>query len=290
MAKSAAFSLRIFVADGDPDGLQLVERTNWIGKAVVFPRSQWTAVRSRPEFQQTGVYLLVGPKPDGLGDMLYIGEGDPVADRFASHIKEKEFWIRAVFFVAPGFLNKAHVQLLEARLIAKAREAKLVALDNGNQPTEPTLSEADFADMEVFLSNILGILPVLGVDAFNSGASASEADGDLVFNCSGRGVNARGRDTAQGFVVLHHSEASADVVDSLEKHFPNVVALRSDLIKNGVLVPGSGSLRFSQDYVFNSPSLAAAVVLGRSSGLTDWKDARGRTLRDVQAEQATDRS
>jgi hypothetical protein len=28
------FSLRIFVADGGPDGLRVVERSNWIGKAL----------------------------------------------------------------------------------------------------------------------------------------------------------------------------------------------------------------------------------------------------------------
>jgi hypothetical protein len=33
------FSLRIFVADGDPDGLRIVDRTNWNGKALVFPRA-----------------------------------------------------------------------------------------------------------------------------------------------------------------------------------------------------------------------------------------------------------
>lgn len=27
-----SFSLRIFVADGDPDGLRIVEKSNWIGK------------------------------------------------------------------------------------------------------------------------------------------------------------------------------------------------------------------------------------------------------------------
>ena len=27
-----AFTLRIFVADGDPDGLRIVERSNWVGK------------------------------------------------------------------------------------------------------------------------------------------------------------------------------------------------------------------------------------------------------------------
>jgi hypothetical protein len=32
------FSLSILVADGDPDGLRIVERSNWIGKALVFLR------------------------------------------------------------------------------------------------------------------------------------------------------------------------------------------------------------------------------------------------------------
>lgn len=27
---------------------------------------------------QTGVYLLLGPRPDGEGEMLYVGEGDPI--------------------------------------------------------------------------------------------------------------------------------------------------------------------------------------------------------------------
>ena len=33
------FSLRIFVADGDPDGLRIVDKSNCIGKALVFPRA-----------------------------------------------------------------------------------------------------------------------------------------------------------------------------------------------------------------------------------------------------------
>ena len=33
------FSLHIFVVDGDPDGLRIVDKTNWIGKALVFPRA-----------------------------------------------------------------------------------------------------------------------------------------------------------------------------------------------------------------------------------------------------------
>jgi len=39
MTSSQAFSMQISVPDGDPDPLRMVERANWIGKALVFPRS-----------------------------------------------------------------------------------------------------------------------------------------------------------------------------------------------------------------------------------------------------------
>jgi hypothetical protein len=82
--KINSFSLRIFVADGDPDGLRLVERSNWVGKALIFPRALLPQVKQRPELAQTGVYLLLGPQDDGDGDMLYIGEGDPIRPRLES--------------------------------------------------------------------------------------------------------------------------------------------------------------------------------------------------------------
>lgn len=62
MSLPPPFSLRIFVADGDPDGLRIVDRTNWNGKALVFPRAAWaqSSLSTRPELRQTGVYLLLG--------------------------------------------------------------------------------------------------------------------------------------------------------------------------------------------------------------------------------------
>ena len=281
---STPFSLRIFVADGDPDGLRLVERSNWIGKAVMFPRALYTKVRIRDEFKQTGVYLIQGPRTDGEGEMLYIGEGDPVGPRLESHYANKDFWTQAVFFVAgSGQLNKAHVQYLEAVLVSRALAAKRVKLDNGNKPTEPTLSEADRADMDVFLGNILGMLPVLGIHAFEKGIESIDADRKALLTCAARGASARGRDTAQGFIVLAGSTAAADEVDSLSKHFPTISQLRQDLLSNGVLVPDGTAWRFSQDYTFGSPSTASTFVLGRSSnGRTSWKDANGRTLKEIQ--------
>jgi len=88
MSNANPFSLRIFVADGDPDGLRLVERSNWVGKALMFPRALLPQVKQRPELSQTGVYLLLGPRDDGEGDMLYVGEGALHAAACSRHVRQ----------------------------------------------------------------------------------------------------------------------------------------------------------------------------------------------------------
>jgi hypothetical protein len=288
MSTQAPFSLRIFVADGDPDGLRLVERSNWIGKGVMFPRAIYTTVRGRAEFQQTGVYLLIGPRTQGDGEAIYIGEGDPVRPRLENHYANKDFWNRAVFFVAgPGQLNKAHVQYLEAQLVDRAKIAKRMPLENGNAPTEPTLSEADRADMEVFLANMLGMLPILGIQAFERNLDVTPVASATLLSCTGRGALATGYDTPQGFLVRTGSSAAETATPSLHDYAPTIVELRKDLLANGVLIQHDSQLVFTQDYTFSSPSYASSVVLGRNSnGRESWKDASGRTLKEIQEAQA----
>src|SRR5260370_39532220 len=50
------FSIRIYLVDGLPDGLRIVEKSNWTGKAVVCPRSRFPDAKSRLEFGRTGGY------------------------------------------------------------------------------------------------------------------------------------------------------------------------------------------------------------------------------------------
>lgn len=284
------FILHILVANGDPDGLRIVERSNWNGKAVMFPRPMFPVLRKRPEFEQPGVYLLIGPREDGNGETMYIGEGDPVGDRVNKHFANLDFWTRCAFFISStGHMNKAHIQYLEAHLIRRAKEAKRVPLTNVPDPTDPTLSDMDRAFVEVFLQNLLGMLPVLGITAFEQTQAPVAFEKELpLLHCEGKGVAATGLDALQGFVVKIGSGAATDHTPSLFKHFPGAKRIQEDLLKNGVLVPYNGNLRFTQDYVFSSPSLASTIVLGRvSNGRTDWKDARGRTLKELQEAQAS---
>lgn len=192
------------------------------------------------------------------------------------------------FFVAgQGHLNKAHVQFLESKLIKQAKAAKRMPLDNANQPSEPTLSEADVADMRVFLENMLGMLPVLGVHAFERPRERNIPGKTALLICQGKGVEAKGMETSQGFLVKAGSQAVLESVPSMKQHVRGMYDLRGDLIGSQVLSETDSYYRFTQDYVFSSPSTAAAVILGRSAnGRIEWKDKQGQTLKSLQALEA----
>src|SRR3954454_4704313 len=83
---SDGFTIRIFVPDGDPEGVRIIDRMASTGLAITFPRAQWPNIRIRAEFERAGVYVLSGyATEDADLPTLYIGQGDGVLDRIESH-------------------------------------------------------------------------------------------------------------------------------------------------------------------------------------------------------------
>lgn len=283
--KRRGFSVHVFLPNGDPDGVKVVEKDNWTGRGLVIPRVMFADTRTREELNRTGVYLLVGSSDESTLPTIYVGEGDPVKARLDQHAKAKDFWTHAVVFTSKDQnLNKAHVQHLESRLVELAAAAKRTVLDNGNQPAAPSLSEADIAAVEGFLDDMLLCLPLLGYGFFES--APGPAGKRVELSLRGKGFPARGFETAEGFVVLKGSQSPAAEVPSTP---PSIVTMRSELRKNGVLAVQGDHLVFTQDYVFGSPSTAAAVCMARNAnGRVEWKDAQGRSLREMQDQVAPD--
>jgi hypothetical protein len=279
MTDTLGFSVRIFIPTGEPEGLRIVEKSNWTGQGLVFPRARLGDVRKRPELTRAGVYILWGPGESGRLPRVYVGEGDGVLTRLDQHGKSKDFWTHAAVFTSKDQnLNKAHVQHLESRLVALASEAKRAELDNGNIPQLSALSEADAADAESFLRDLLLCLPVMGVAFFEKPKPEAASAGELFLKA--RGIEARGVDGAEGFIVRAGSQAAKDEVPSCHAYLKD---LRRALIEKGVFLDDGATYRLAQDYSFASPSNAAGVLLGRSAnGRTAWKDARGRTLTEIQ--------
>lgn len=289
-------SLELFFIDGKPDGMLTAEVFNWTGHVLMTPRTQLSTALKRIEARFTGVYVLLGE--DANGPLAYIGEGEDIGARIKSHDTVKDWWTTAVLITtASNNLNKAHVKYLESRLVEEARRIGKIALDNGNTPPRPSLSEAARANMENFLEYILMVLPALRIDSFlantrpKARATAVPVDGDesdaaLVFTLRTpkHGIEAtavleNGEFVVQqGSKVSHHWKGKGSELTSYGKLF-------DELVKTSVLMEQGGFRVFSENYAFKSPSAAAAVVNGRpANGTIEWKLADGRTYKEWEAE------
>lgn len=279
MKPNKPYSIRIFLPGGDPDGVRTIEKSNWSGAGLVIPRALFQEAKGRKEMGRTGVYVLVGPPEESGLPRLYVGEGDPIKPRLEQHAARKDFWTHCIAFTSKDEnLNKAHVQYLESKLIGAAVNAKRCVLDNANSPALPSLSEADAADAEGFLSEIMLCFPVLGLNAFTAGAPIQKNAHWLAI--SAKGIKAEGMESPEGFVVRAGSAAVKDEVPSCPT---SLIELRAALAANGVLKLSESGFLFTQDYVFSSPSTAAGVVQGRSAnGRVDWKAKDGKSLKELQ--------
>lgn len=297
-------SLELFYIDGRPDGMLTAEVFNWTGHVLMTPRTQLSAALARPEARYTGVYLLLGEQEGE--PRAYVGEGEDIAARIRAHDVRKDWWTSAVLITtAANKLNKAHVQYLEARLIAAAKAIGRVPLDNGTNPEGPSLSEADTAKMEGFLENLFVVLPALRVDMFIQRARPSAAtSGSSTAPALASGTTAS-VPTARFFMETprHGLRAFAALLDGefvveagslarrqwegrgTEQH--SYAQLHAELRRGGILVEDGDHCRFTQNYAFRAPSAAAAVVNGRpSNGTLEWKEVgTGMTYKVWEARQ-----
>ena len=133
---------------GIPKGLRTIEKSNWSGLGLVFPRDDFSEqVRLREEIQHPGVYILWGPGSQTIPtDASYIGECDTLVDRLVNHnnTDDKPFWQETIVFTSTDRnLNKAHVLFIEAQLVNIAKQANRCDLTNKQNPSEPNLSDRE---------------------------------------------------------------------------------------------------------------------------------------------------
>jgi len=277
-------TIKLFLVNGEPKRLRTAELSNWSGKAVAGPRSEFDAILAREESLQAGVYILTGTDPDTGKPAIYVGEAESIKDRIKAHLS-KDFWNQIVFFVSKDEnLTKSHIRFLEGRLIEQAAKAKRCVVTNG-QNSGAKLPESDREDMEVFLGKVYQLLPVLGVELLVQ-VSDSSAPGEKKkeqLHCDIKNVKAVGHLVPNGFLVLKGSEAVSKERPSVEK-WPAPKNMRQRFLDEGVLIERADKLEFTEDVEFSSPSAAAAVIHGGSAnGLTAWKNAKGKTLKQMES-------
>lgn len=276
-------TIKIFLVHGDPKRLRTAELSNWTGKAVAGPRSEFDGVLTREESDSSGVYFLTGADPESGRPAIYVGEAENIRDRIKAHL-EKDFWNQIIYFTSKDEnLTKAHIRYLEGKLIDQARKSGRAVVTNG-QSSGARLPESDREDMEIFLEKINQLLPVLGVELLVPAAAKAVGESEQKkLLCEIKGAKAEGHLSPSGFVVLKGSQAVLADRASSQK-WPWAMNMRQRLKEEGVLQPQGNYLVFTRDAEFTSPSSAAAVIHGgHANGLTAWKDKSGKTLKEIES-------
>lgn len=282
--------LTVYMIDGKAHGPRLSEIGNWVGKAIYSPRSSVNKIMNRQEINSPGIYCLKGdPENDAYEEKVYIGEAENIKARLKQHLSDpKRDFKELIFFVSKDeWLTKTQIKYLESRLIELAFEAKTAQVDNGNCPTRPTLHEADISDMEYFLEQVKLILPVMGFNFLSYSTVTKEYKKPEEENptheeyqIKTKSYNASMKETDQGYIVLKSSEAKKVLSNSCTETYRK---LRRKLLETDILQENGNKLVFTEDTIFNSPSAASNMVLGRNSnGFMEWVTNEGKTFKEIQ--------
>jgi hypothetical protein len=247
--------------------------------AVLIPRNKLSNCGIRPEVKKYGIYFLFGINEDKAKPISYIGETEDCFERLKTHNKSKDFWNYAVVITSKSnTFTKSHVKFLEHISIKTANEIGRYDTDNLAIPAKPYITESMEADLLDNFDTIKVLLSTLGFPIFEEIRQSSSKKRDILY-CKGKDATAQGEMIDDGFVVLKGSKANKDETKTVGSW---ITGLRKKLLDDKIIFPENGVFVFAEDFIFRSPSAAAAAVLGRSAnGWTEWKDKNGKTIDDV---------
>lgn len=268
-------TIQVYLPDGNPRSIKVCDINISFVKGVFIPRNKLKDVEEYEDISKQGVYFLITEKGESLKFKIYIGEAENVLSRLKQHdIPDKE-WNHAICFMSDkNNLNKAHYKFLESHCYSLAKIADICVLDNSVNPTSPQIGRQDKDLVFYFFEDLKIILGNLGYQIFDKPKPTETKE---LFYCSGRGVEAKGALIEDGFIVFSGSTSVQEIVPSAEDR--GFDRIREKLKSEGTLTLEGDKLKFEKDFIFNSPSMAAGVVLGRSSnGWLKWRNDAGETL------------
>jgi len=275
-------TIQMCIFDGNPNGRIMCELSNWNGRVYKISRNDLSEFSNRPDCEYTGVYFLFGKDEDN-NDNVYIGESERMLTRLKQHLKDNNYWNDCVVVISKdNILNKAHVKYLENKFYNLALDAKRASIVNNTVPTCSSLSEFDESMLTEFIEDARLLVNTLGYKVFDKIdiVDFDKEDGaDIFYISAARGADAKGFLIPDGFMVLKGSKIAMDTAPSMSK---NLINLRNKLFDKTII---SKDFVFLVDHMFTSPSLAAAVVMGRNAnGRTEWKTINNKSIKDIEEE------
>lgn len=273
-------TIQMFIFDGNPNGRIMCELSNWNGRVYKISRNELSEFPQRADSENTGVYFLFG-KDEENNDTVYIGEAEKMFSRLKQHLRDSEYWNDCIVVISKdNLLNKAHVKYLENKFYMLAQNAGRSIVINNTIPTCSSISEYDEAMLYEFINNAKLLVNTLGYKVFDTIEDTAVRQNDTeqyFFIKAARGADAKGMIVSDGFAVMKGSTIAFSTVQSMSD---SLKKLRDSLIKKEII---DKNFKLTRDYIFTSPSLAAAIVMGRNAnGRTEWKNEEHKSIKDIE--------
>jgi len=283
--------INVFLMDGEPSGRVKCTLANWTGVVYKIPRTELEKCKERKDLSQSGVYFLYGKSEDSDKDEVYIGQagvrksGEGILCRLQEHRRstDKEYWTEAIVFTTSNnSFGPTEISWLENRFRNLAVTANRYSVKNSNEPNIGNVTEEKESELEEFVDYAKVVMGVLGHKVFESLTlfdSNTELQGNLLFYCKRKGIEAKGQRVSDGFVVLEGSTVQMKITSSCPDSVKTArEKYKSAIDENGMLL---------QNILFSSPSAASSfVTYASSNGNIEWQTADGRTLKGVESNEA----
>lgn len=286
-------NFNLFLIDGEVTGRIKCTLSNWTGLTYKIPRSYLEKSKERQDLKQSGIYFLIEKNENG-DDEVYIGQastrknGEGVLFRVIEHLKDNKYFSEVVILTTQNnSFGPTEISYLENRFTNLALETERYTVRNGNEPNIGNVTEEKESELEEFIEYSKMVLGVLGYKVFIPILNTTEKiieknQKESKFYLSRKSkksqqlIQASCIRTDEGFVVL--KDSMIEEIDS--EAIPLAIKeLRIKCKANKEIFNG----KLTKNLLFNSPSYAAAFVLGmQTNGRVDWKDENGITLKELE--------
>lgn len=274
-------TIQIFLPFGSARDMKIASITTRNIEAIYIPRSKLNQSSKREEVNSVGIYFLFGESEESAKPIVYVGETENCYARLKQHDQKKDFWNAAIIIRSKtNDFNRAHVRYLEYFCHDKIKEIDRYQIENNQIPVKPHIQEQTEAELMDHIETITILLSALGFPVLEETHKVDSAsDAAEMLYCSGKDADAKGRYLDDGFIVYKESKITKETTPSAKK----ARDARDKLFASGILEENANEIFFSRDQIFNSPSYASNVVLGRqSNGWIEWKNSEGKTLDELK--------
>lgn len=274
-----AKNINVFLIDGQAEGRIKCSLLNWAGVVYKIPRTKLDDTKEHPHLKHSGVYFLFGTD-DLSNPTVYIGQAgnrknkEGIYSRLNEHLKDKDYWIEAVVVTTnDNKFGPTEITYLENLFCKLAKESNRYIVKNYNEPPAGNITEEKEAELKEYIDYVKLIMGILGYNIF---ITVPDDDKEPIFYIKSKGVEAQGRRTSDGFVVLKNSS----IVKSPTNSCPESTKQLRNQYSSNISKP---NYILEKDMLFSSPSAAACFVLYSSeNGRDKWKTIEGKSLKDME--------